>query len=361
MDIHLVPGIKANDVAEAHRKDILLEKEHHCKCMTYWIDEERENVFCLIEAPEKEAVIEMHRRSHGLVPNKIIEVNSNIVESFLGRIYDPADARTTDTGLKVFHDPSFRILLVTKITDPVLLKHKWGTEKTNELLASQNELIRNKLIQYDGSEVEHEGDGFIISFNSATKAVKCALDIQKALDPADAEISGFKIGISSGEPIGKTDNLFGDAIQSAERISLTVKNMGVAMSVSVRNLVSKEIFNKNEKDIVTLSPQDENFLEVLFSGFEAHWQDPDFGIPDFCKSLAMSNSHLYRKTTELLGLSPIALLNEFKLEKARELIKKRRSTISQVTFDAGFASPSYFTKCFKKKYGLLPMTYIDLL
>ena len=48
-----------------------------------------ENIFCLIEAPEKEAVEEMHRRAHGLIPNKIIEVNSTLVESFLGRIYDP--------------------------------------------------------------------------------------------------------------------------------------------------------------------------------------------------------------------------------------------------------------------------------
>ena len=57
--------------------------------MTYWIDEERENIFCLIDAPDKEAVEEMHRKAHGLIPNKIIEVNSTLVKSFLGRIYDP--------------------------------------------------------------------------------------------------------------------------------------------------------------------------------------------------------------------------------------------------------------------------------
>jgi hypothetical protein len=76
MDVHIVPGVKARDVAEAHRKDLLHQEEHGCQCMTYWIDEQRESIFCLIEAPEKEAVEEMHRRAHGLIPNKIIEVNN---------------------------------------------------------------------------------------------------------------------------------------------------------------------------------------------------------------------------------------------------------------------------------------------
>src|SRR6478672_8969446 len=122
MDVHIVPGVKARDVAEAHRKDLLHQEEYDCKCMTYWIDEQRENIFCLIEAPEKSAVEEMHRRSHGLIPNRIIEVSDTLVESFLGRIYDPTDAEVTIDGLKVFSEPSFRTLLVTKITDPILLK-----------------------------------------------------------------------------------------------------------------------------------------------------------------------------------------------------------------------------------------------
>ena len=133
MDVHIVPGVKARNVAEAHRMDLLHQQEFGCNCMTYWIDEGRESIFCLIEAPTKEAVEEMHSKAHGLIPNKIIEVSSSIVESFLGRIYDPADAQTTDEGLKVFSDPSLRILLLTKTTDPVLLQYNLGIEKANEL------------------------------------------------------------------------------------------------------------------------------------------------------------------------------------------------------------------------------------
>jgi AraC-like DNA-binding protein len=77
--------------------------------------------------------------------------------------------------------------------------------------------------------------------------------------------------------------------------------------------------------------------------------------------MAMSKSQLYRKTISLTGLSPNILIKEYRLEKAKELMRRQRYTISQITFDSGFTSPSYFTKCFKKKYGLLPMTYLDLL
>jgi hypothetical protein len=138
MDIHNVPGVKARDVAEAHRKDLLHQNEFGCNCMTYWIDEEREKIFCLIDAVNKDAVKEMHSKAHGLIPNKIIEVSSSLVESFLGRIYDPEDIPTTKDGLKIFSDPSFRTLLIIKMTDHVLLRHQLGVEKTNDLMDRQH-------------------------------------------------------------------------------------------------------------------------------------------------------------------------------------------------------------------------------
>jgi AraC-like DNA-binding protein len=361
MDIHIVPGVKARDVAEAHRKDLLHQGEYECKCMTYWIDEERENIFCLIEAPDKEAVEAMHNKAHGLIPNKIIEVSSTVVESFLGRIYDPSNAATTEDGLKVFADPSFRILLVTRITDPVLLQYKLGADKANELLQQHNSIIRKHASQHGGREVEHEGAGFIISFSSAAKAVSCAVAIHKELPRADMEALGFGIGINGGEPIEKSNKLFGDTIQLAAHMCAIARNSRIAVASSVRELVSKDHFQQGANNFSTLAPQDEALLQLLFLQLEENWQNSDFDVSDYCKAMAMSKSQLYRKTITLTGLSPNILLKDFRLEKARELLKKKRYNISQITFDSGFTSPSYFTKCFKKKYGLLPMAYLDLL
>ena len=361
MDVHIVPGVKARNVAEAHRQDLLHQEEYACNCMTYWIDEGRETVFCLIEAPSKDAVVQMHNKAHGLIPHKIIEVSSSVVESFLGRIYDPEEAETSDEGLKVFTDPSFRILVVTQTIDPVLLQYKLGTEKTAELLRVHNTIIRKNLAFYGGSEVEHGGSGFIISFASAAKAVSCALSIQKEMPVTDADTIGFKMSINSGEPIEKSNRLFGDTIQEAQYMCAIAKYFQVALASSVKELVAKDHLQNNGAHFLSLAPQDEALLRSLFDKLEENWQDPEFDIDEYCQAMAMSKSQLYRKTIALTGLSPNILLKEFRLEKAKELMKKQYYNISQVTFDSGFTSPSYFTKCFKKKYGLLPMSYIELL
>ena len=361
MDVHIVPGVKAKNVAEAHHKDLMHQDEYSCKCMTYWIDELRENVFCLIEAPNKEAVEEMHSKAHGLMPNKIIEVSSAIVESFLGRIYDPSDGDVSSDGLKVFHDPSFRILLVTSIADPNLLKHKYGEENTNKLLGSYNTIVRKNILEHSGREVEHEGNGFIISFSSATKAVACALSIQEQMNQHNASELDFKIAINAGEPVEKSNKLFGDTIQFATNLCSIAGKSKVAIASAVKELISKDLFHESKKYFLSLSPQDENLLHLLFAQLEANWQDADFDIPDYCQAMAMSQSQLYRKTISLTGVSPNILLKDFRLEKAKEMMRKQHYNIAQVTFDAGFTSASYFTKCFKKKYGLLPMAYLELL
>jgi AraC-like DNA-binding protein len=361
MDVHIIPGVKARDVAQAHQLDMLHQEEHECKCMTYWIDEERESVFCLIDAPNKEAVEELHRQTHGLIPNKIIEVKSNLVESFLGRIYDPATAETTADGLKVFNDTSLRFLLVTKITDPVLLKYKLGDAKTTALLDAHHKIIRQKLQHFEGSEAEHKGTGFIISFTSASAAVSCALAMLDAMQHEGGNEMDFRISINAGEPVEKSNQLFGDTLQLAQNLCFIAGNMQVALTNAVKELVLKDHFKNRSNNFFTLSVQDETLLKLLYSTVEENWSKAEFDISNYGKAMAMSTSQLYRKTISLTGLSPNLFLKDFRLEKAKELMHKKQYNIAQITFESGFSSPSYFTKCFKKKYGLLPMAYIDLL
>ena len=112
---------------------------------------------------------------------------------------------------------------------------------------------------------------------------------------------------------------------------------------------------------MTLLPRDEAFVQSLFTALEENWQDIHFDVTEFCRALAISKSQLYRATTAMWGVPPNGLLKEFRLDKARELLKRQSGNIAQTTFDSGFSSPSYFTKCFKKKFGLLPAMYLDAL
>lgn len=361
MDVHIVPGVKARDVAEAHQFDIMNQKEFACKCMTYWIDEARGNIFCLIEAPSKDAVAEMHGKAHGLIPNKIIEVSPEVVSSFLGRIYDPEEAVTNDEGLKVFTDTSFRVVLAIKICDPVLLQAQHGLDKAHALLNHNNDMIRKQLAKSGGREVEYEGAGFVISFKSASNAVSCALAIQKEMHAYGAGVIGARMAISAGEPVENSNKLFGSTLQLAGYMCAIAAPLQVVIFSAVKELVEKDYFKIKAYHFLLLSPQDEKLLQLLFGILEVNWQHAEFDVEDYSREMAMSKSQLYRKIIQLTGLPPNVLLKEFRLEKAKDLMRKKHFNIAQVTFDSGFSSPSYFTKCFKNKYGLLPMAYLDLL
>ena len=359
MDLHILPGVKARDVAEAHRRDLLIQNDHRCNCMTYWIDEKRGNVFCLIEAPAKEAVIDMHGKAHGLVPHKIIEVNSSLVESFLGRISDPDSATMSAAGLKIFAEESFRTIMVIQLQDPVLLQHQLGKDKAEGLLRSQHYIIRKEISSYEGSEVNHGGTDYIASFTSAGKAISSALSIRDILSGLSPEDTTLRIGLHAGDPVMKSERLFGDTIQFATILGSIAKDFQVAVSSAVKDLSSRDHIRYDNSHMVRMSPQDENFLLQLFKTLEEKWREPDFDMDTYGKIMAMSNSQLYRKTLALTGQSPNNLLRDYRLERAKEMMKKSTSSISQITFDSGFASPSYFTKCFKKKYGMLPVEYVE--
>jgi hypothetical protein len=75
MDIHHhVDGLTAEAVKGAHAKDVETQKKHGVKYLKYWFDEGTGKVFCLVEAPNKEAAATVHREAHGLVADEIIEV-----------------------------------------------------------------------------------------------------------------------------------------------------------------------------------------------------------------------------------------------------------------------------------------------
>ena len=75
LDIHeKVDGLTAQAVADAHRRDTATQEKYGVNYIRYWFNEDEGKVFCLVEAPNKEAAIQVHREAHGLVADQIIEV-----------------------------------------------------------------------------------------------------------------------------------------------------------------------------------------------------------------------------------------------------------------------------------------------
>ena len=76
MDVHKnVEGLTAEAVAEAHRKDLEVQGQHGVNYLRYWYNEAEGTVFCLVDAPSREAADRVHREAHGLAADEIVEVN----------------------------------------------------------------------------------------------------------------------------------------------------------------------------------------------------------------------------------------------------------------------------------------------
>lgn len=362
MDSHIVPGVEAKHAAEAHKKDLGIQNEFGCRNMTYWIDEDRGRVFCLIDAPNEEAVREMHNHAHGLVPHEIIPVNSKVVEAFLGRIDDPETYfDPNEPGLKIFNDPAFRVILAIRTKDAGLLHYNLGKNRAEHLFTLYYDTVKEQIEKHEGSEVEMKGKNFVVSFASVSMGVECAIAIQKALHVA-AELLEVRMGLHAGLPVDQSDVLFGKTVQLAGFLCTIGGENPIVMSSIVSQLNEPEL-QKNRAfhaGIKRLNATEEKSLVQFINILDNNWHNQAFGINDFCQKLSISKSQLYRKCTGITGKSPNALLREYRLLKSLELLGKEGRNVSQTTFDTGFNSPSYFIKCFQKRFGLLPLSYSKL-
>ena len=361
MDRHDIPDeIKAEHVAQMHQEDLKVEHLYGCKGMTYWCDENRKTAFCLIKAPNKEAIQEMHNHSHGEFPHSIIEVNEKIVESFLGRIEDPKKAQNTE--LNIINDPAFRTVMIIETSNYLnrLEANQFGmfTEKFHNSVAKT-------LKHFNGRVVKKDNNTYLISFISVSDAVLCALKIQYNFKyittKYDSTNRRFKIGLSTGIPVTNKDGIFEEAITLATRMCEVVKEQ-VVVSSEVKTLYESENRNAtiNKELIHTLKPAEEKFLTHLMDHIESSWNKPNFNVSNFSKELGYSKSQLYRKLMNLTGMSPNNFIREFRLHRALNLLHDQSGNISEVAYEAGYNSPAYFSKCFKQKYGILPSKYVQL-
>lgn len=111
-----------------------------------------------------------------------------------------------------------------------------------------------------------------------------------------------------------------------------------------------------EKEIseAHLEDRDKQFLKQLQAIIQKNISDSEFGVEDMGQQIGLSRVQLYRKVKAMTGSSVVDLLRKARLAKARRLLETRSMSVSEVAYEVGFSAPSYFTKCFKEEYGMLP-------
>jgi AraC-like DNA-binding protein len=360
MDRHDVSeAVTAEHVAQLHQQDLKIQDQFGCRGLTYWFDDKRKTAFCLIEAPDVKALQDMHNHAHGQVPHRIIEVEPGIVESFLGRIEDPK--KTKDTELNIIDDAAFRTIMIIELKQPA--PFQTNAEEFQSSLKNFSRDVIRLLDENDGNLVRQNDYYYLVSFQSVSNAIHSAFKVQLIFyDLPNSILKNkitLKIGISAGVPVTEKHQFFEETIKIAERMCQVIKGE-IIITSEVKHLYEGENANKFEESesVIALTKEDEKFIATFMDHMDSVWNDANLKVDDFNKPVGQSKSQLYRKMMSLTGKSPNTFIKDYRLNEAIKLLKRNAGNISEIAFETGFSSPSYFSKCFQKKYGRFPSGYL---
>ena len=238
------------------------------------------------------------------------------------------------------------ILIAKKVDDKVSYFKKNICKKS---------IFKNLVYSYNGSLYENNENNLVAFFDSNKKAIECAFSIKTALSKR-TDSSFFKI-ITYRFPQKKNESSIVITISILLLLLHFVKTQKQLIVLTnkqriVNYLNDDEFINK--KEIHLLEPYEESFLFSLMNTLSGNYQNPKFNITNICAIMMMCKTKLYRNCKKITGKSLNQILKEFRLLKAVNSLSICRSTVNEISIDVGFGSSSYFSKCFKKKFGIPP-------
>ena len=188
---------------------------------------------------------------------------ASLVEEFAGPAGKP---RSVEPG-------AFRTILFTDIEGSTALTQRLGDAKARNLLREHERIVREALKAHGGSEVKTMGDGFMASFSSATKALECAIAMQRAFaahNESAAEPILVRVGLNAGEPIAEDDDLYGTAVNLAARITAQAEGGEILASEAVRQIVAGKKFPFSDLGETTLRG-----FEDRVHIYQVSWREED--------------------------------------------------------------------------------------
>lgn len=165
----------------------------------------------------------------------------------------------------------------------------------------------------------------------------CALDEQRAI--------GFESGADAY--ISKPFN--------AELLKIRIRKL-IENRRKIKEAFSSGFANDSKK--ILLEKQEQEFIDKFEDYIKVHISNPDLNIDNIALHMGLSKSQLYRKMKSLTDYAPNELVRVIRLKHARTLLRTSNKSVSEVAYDSGFSSHSYFTKCFKEFYNENPTDYI---
>lgn len=347
MDIHKVEtnAFTVEDVVKAHMQDLAVQAKYGVIQIKYWVNVETQMIFCLMEGPSKEACNKVHVESHGNTACNIIKVSDDEYNLYLGTGKSVKDLAHTDSG---GIDTGFRTLILFSLVDL--------TGKYNHMYDEVKKLID----QHNGSPIIQPDDNMMASFVYASDAILCAIAINKILKPIQDNLE-FVVTLVSGSPVDEFGkDLFEETKKKAQYLSAVGLKKIMYIDNETEALSAKEPISPNVRaeEFKTINNDDFNFLFQLFNILDKKLYEPDFKSNELYSLLGLSKSQAYRKIKSLTEIAPNQLIQELRLRHSLINLKQNGKTISEIAFDLGFNSPTYFTRTFRKRFGITPTTFV---
>lgn len=243
-----------------------------------------------------------------------------------------------------------RFFLILRSEDKGILLHQLGEKKVSLLLNSYLRLVKRELIQFGAEDIKYQEDLVIAGFASAQNAISCILKLNNSLNGI-ADNMVLKMILKQGPfSLGtyeelRTNSYFFYKLNERKPV-IDHRVLRIGGDKSLLNL----------KDVNVIEIGEQKRLSAFLTIIRENWQNPFFNVANLCGKLSSSRSRLYRRCKKLTGASPIRIIKEYRLLRCLCSLRSQKS-ITEILYDSGFNSPSYFSRCFKKRFGIAPQYY----
>ncbi len=281
------------------------------------------------------------------------------------------------------HNRVLATILKMKVAGLDKKRAVYGAEIALELQQQIRHIASEKIAQYRGRIERDSASSYTATFDGPSKAVHCAMELRSALEELELSVcQAIHIGECvrnhshhlGGRAIKITDDVMSMGSWGEILITQTVQHLlsGAGIETKAHDVIQTPSHRKMEILAVKEAPdqyaanissqpyypipsaRNHSFLENVLQSIEDHLGDELYSIQVLCREVGVSERHLQRKLKSITNKSPNQLIRSVRLHRAKELILQDDRSISEIAYHTGFNSLSYFTKCFKKEFGVNP-------
>ncbi len=345
--------------AQMHLNDIKVQHLYNCQKICYWFDAKQCISFGLVEADNAENIQEMHRHNHIQITHRIVQVEPEILSTFLDELEAPFKKYQLGNGLV----PEAALTTIMASSIDVKDYRYFSLKELRKRQKIYVKLAHELIERFNGNIISKNNSSFLVAFHSGKAALNCAQKIFKrynSLSYQENNAMFLKTGLSGCGLLANKPGAYVETIKLAKRICFLSQTKILITHEVLDSFHNEGIKLPGESALVkSINSEEIRFITLLMNYMDSNWKNQNLQSLDLIAGLDCSKSHLYRRMMDLLGQSPVTFIKKYRLIRARDFLKKGNGKISEIAFDTGFNSSSYFSKCFQSEFGITPSQYLQ--